>query len=498
MAKKYILALDQSTSGTKAILFTKDCTLHHRVTILHEQINPRPDWVEHDPEEIYENSKKAISRVMIEGDASWDEIASIAVTNQRETGMVWDSETGIPIYNAIVWQCPRAKEQCDQIAKDPKIPEYIYQKTGLHLSPYFTAPKVQWILNNVKDAKNKALSGKLKFGTIDSWVIWNLTGGKVHATDFSNASRTLLMDLHNLVWDEKLLEIFEIPKKMMPDIKPSDIIFGYTQCDDFIPEGIPISGVMGDSHAALFGQNCFDVGMTKATYGTGSSVMMNIGDKLVYSDSGIVTSVGWVTSNETVYVLEGNINSTGKTIEWLVQTNYISNPKESGILASQIRDNGGVYFVPAFTGLGAPYWDDSAKGIITGLTLGTKRENIVRAAEESIAYQINDILERMQKDSGVPLTQLRVDGGPTRDKFLMQFQSDISNTNVVVPEVEELSALGSANMAGLATNFWKSVNEIKQKRRVLAEFYPSMMEEDRIKNKKGWSDAINRALVKKA
>ena len=225
---------------------------------------------------------------------------------------------------------------------------------------------------------------------------------------------------------------------------------------------------------------------------------MNIGDKLVYSDSGIVTSVGWVTSNETVYVLEGNINSTGKTIEWLVQTNYISNPKESGILASQIRDNGGVYFVPAFTGLGAPYWDDSAKGIITGLTLGTKRENIVRAAEESIAYQINDILERMQKDSGVPLTQLRVDGGPTRDKFLMQFQSDISNTNVVVPEVEELSALGSANRAGLATNFWKSVNEIKQKRRVLAEFYPSMMEEDRIKNKKGWSDAINRALVKKA
>ena len=229
----------------------------------------------------------------------------------------------------------------------------------------------------MKDAKTRLIR-KIEIWHHRFWVIWNLTGGKVHATDFSNASRTLLMDLHNLVWDEKLLEIFEIPKKMMPDIKPSDIIFGYTQCDDFIPEGIPISGVMGDSHAALFGQNCFDVGMTKATYGTGSSVMMNIGDKLVYSDSGIVTSVGWVTSNETVYVLEGNINSTGKTIEWLVQTNYISNPKESGILASQIRDNGGVYFVPAFTGLGAPYWDDSAKGIITGLTLGTKRENIVR------------------------------------------------------------------------------------------------------------------------
>ena len=498
MAKKYILAIDQSTSGTKAILFTKDCTLHHRVTILHAQLNPRPDWVEHDPEEIFENIKKAISKVMIEGNASWDEIASIAVTNQRETGMVWDSETGKPIYNAIVWQCPRAKEQCDQLAKNPEIPEYIYKKTGLHLSPYFTAPKVQWILNNVAEAKKKASSGSLKFGTMDSWVIWKLTGGKVHATDFSNASRTLLMDLEELIWDDKLLEIFEIPKNMMPDIKPSDSIFGYTEKDGFIPEGVPISGVMGDSHAALFGQNCFNVGMTKATYGTGSSVMMNIGHRPVYSDSGIVTSVGWVMSNETVFVLEGNVNSTGKTIEWLVQTEYISTPKESGIIASQISGNGGVYFVPAFTGLGAPYWDDSAKGIITGLTLGTKKEHIVRATEESIAYQINDILERMQNDSGVTLAQLRVDGGPTRDKFLMQFQSDISNTKVVVPEVEELSALGSANMAGLAMGFWKSRSEIEQKRSVLAEFVPLMIEKDRIKNKKGWSDAINRALTKKA
>ncbi|HZK27420.1 MAG TPA: glycerol kinase GlpK [Thermoclostridium sp.] len=498
MSKKYILAIDQSTSGTKAILFTKHCTLHHRVTISHAQLNPRPDWVEHNPKEIYENIKKAISKVMIEGNASWGEIASIAVTNQRETGVVWDSRDGEPIYNAIVWQCPRAKEQCDQLAKKPGIPEYIYKKTGLHLSPYFTAPKVQWILNNVAKAKSKVCYGSLKFGTMDSWVIWNLTGGKVHATDFSNASRTLLMDLEELTWDDKLLEIFEIPSHMVPDIKPSDSIFGYTQAEGFIPEGIPISGVMGDSHAALFGQNCFNVGMTKATYGTGSSVMMNIGKEPVYSNSGIVTSVGWVTSNETVYVLEGNINSTGKTIEWLVQTEYISNAKESEVIASQISDNGGVYFVPAFTGLSAPYWDDSAKGLITGLTLGTKKENIVRAAEESIAYQINDILERMQKDSGVTLAQLRVDGGPTRDKFLMQFQSDISNTKVVVPEVEELSALGSAHMAGLATNFWESLSEIEQKRSVLAEFNPLMIEKNRTKNKKGWSDAVNRALTKKA
>jgi len=497
MAEKYILAIDQSTSGTKAILFTKDCTVHHRVTIAHKQHYPHSEWVEHDPEEISQNVRIAISEVMREGNASWNEISCIAMTNQRETGMVWDCETGKPVYNAIVWQCPRAREQCEQLAKDPGITEYIHRKTGLHLSPYFTAPKIQWILNNVKGTKEKASSGHLKFGTMDSWVIWNLTGGKVHATDYSNASRTLLMDLENLAWDQKLLEIFEIPVQMMPEIKPSDSIFGYTSGDPVIPEGIPVSGVMGDSHAALFGQNCFGIGMTKTTYGTGSSVMMNIGDKPVYSGSGIVTSVGWVTSGDKVYVLEGNINCTGKTIEWLVNAGFISSPKETGKIASKTSDNGGVYFVPAFTGLGAPYWDNSARAVITGLTLGATKDNIIRAAEESIVYQITDILDLMQNDSGISLEELRVDGGPTRDAFLMQFQSDIAKTKVVVSNVEEISALGSANMAGLATGFWSSRNEIEQKRKVLAEFAPQMDEQTRTRNKKGWHDAVMRALSKK-
>lgn len=498
MAAKYILAIDQSTSGTKAILFTRDCTVRHRVTIAHTQHYPHSEWVEHDPEEIIQNIRLAISKVMCEANACWSEISCIAVTNQRETGMIWDCETGKPVYNAIVWQCPRAKEKCnDLLAQNPEINEYIHKKTGLHLSPYFTAPKIQWILNNVAGTKEKALSGCLKFGTMDSWVIWNLTGGRVHATDFSNASRTLLMDLEKLTWDQELLDIFEIPHQMMPEIMPSDNIFGFTTGDSIIPKGIPISGVMGDSHAALFGQNCFKNGMTKATYGTGSSVMMNIGEKPVYSSSGIVTSVGWITSKDKVYVLEGNINHTGKTIEWLVNAGFISSSVESGRIAAKTGDNGGVYFVPAFTGLGAPYWDNSAKAVITGLTLTTKKENIIRAAEESIAYQITDILDLMQKDSAISLEELRVDGGPTRDAFLMQFQSDIAKTKVVVSNVEEISALGSANMAGLATGFWESRSEIEQKRLVLAEYVPQMEEQARAMNKKGWHDAIMRALSKK-
>lgn len=497
MEEKYILAIDQSTSGTKAILFTRDCTVYHRVTVPHVQHYPKPEWVEHDPEEIYQNVRLAISRVMQEGNVFWKEIAAIAVTNQRETGVVWDGETGKPVYNAVVWQCPRAREQCAKLAEDPETAEYIRKKTGLHLSPYFTAPKIQWILNNVPGVKENAESGRLKFGTMDSWVIWNLTGGKVHATDFSNASRTLLMGLGKLEWDRNLMDIFEIPVQMMPEIMPSDSIFGYTEGDAFIPKGIPVSGVMGDSHAALFGQNCFSIGMTKATYGTGSSVMMNIGEKPVYSESGIVTSVGWVTSGEKVYVLEGNVNCSGKTIAWLVDAGFIKNPKESGRIASSMADNGGVYFVPAFTGLGAPYWDNSAKAVITGLTLGAKLENIVRAAEESIVYQITDILDLMQKDSNVVLSELRVDGGATGDTFLMQFQADIANTKVVVPRVEELSALGSANMAGLATGFWSRLSELEQKRSVIAEFVPQMDEEKRIMYKKGWHDAVRRALSNK-
>ena len=497
MSKKYILAVDQSTSGTKAILFTKDCAVHQRVTIPHAQIHPQPDWVEHDPLEIAENVKKAMLQVIQAGNASWDEVACISLTNQRETGMVWNAETGKPVYNAIVWQCVRAAGICGRISDVPGKSEMIYRKTGLQLSPYFTAPKVSWILEHVPEARAMADKGVLKFGTMDSWVLWNLTGGKVHATDFSNASRTLLLNLSLLQWDDELLQLFGISARMMPEIMPSDSIFGYTAGDASIPSGIPISGVMGDSHAALFGQNCYRPGLTKATYGTGSSVMMNIGSKPVFPGSGIVTSVGWVSSSDTVFVLEGNINSTGRTIEWLVgNTGLLSGAKESGMIADRIPDNGGVYFVPAFTGLGAPYWDNNARGIITGLTFETTKEHIIRAAEESIAHQITDIVELMQKDAGIRLSELRADGGPMRDAFLMQFQSDISGAKVIVPVIEGLSALGSSNMAGLATGFWLNREEIEQKRKVLCEFIPGMDEKTRLKYRKGWREAVSRVLTR--
>lgn len=494
MAKKYILAVDQSTSGTKASLISGELTIDYQVSVAHSQHYPKPGWVEHDPEEIWQNVRKVILKVVQEGNVSWSEIAAIAVTNQRETGLIWDSETGKPVYNAIVWQCSRAKEQCGQLAKDNEIAEYIRKKTGLHLSPYFTAPKIQWILNNITGLKEKASTGRLKFGTVDSWIIWNLTGGKVHATDYSNASRTLLLDLEKLRWDQKLLDIFEIPCQMTPEIKPSDSIFGYTAGDSDIPDGIPISGVMGDSHAALFGQNCFSIGMTKATYGTGSSVMMNTGSKPVFSDNGIVTSIGWITSEDKVYVLEGNINFSGRTIQWLVDAGFISSPKETGEIASKLSDNGGVYLVPAFTGLGSPYWDNSAKATVTGLTLTSKTAHIVRAAEESIVYQITDILDIMQIDSGIKIAELRVDGGATGDSFLMQFQSDIANTKVVISKEKELTSLGSACMAGLATGFWKNRGELEQRRSVSAVYTPQIDEDKRTMYKKGWQDAVSRAL----
>jgi glycerol kinase len=510
MNGKYILAIDQSTSGTKAILFTRDCTVHRRVTLPHTQLHPRSGWVEHDPSEIAANVTKAAEGVLRDGSAAWEDVAAISLTNQRETGMVWDRETGKPVYNAIVWQCPRAVGICERIGKAPGIREMVFRKTGLPLSPYFTAPKIRWILENVEDARKMADAGRLLFGTVDSWVLWNLTGGKVHATDYSNASRTMLLNIHEMKWDKDLLDLFGIPESMMPELRLSDSIFGYTdRCCGLpgslqgairdgilcpVPDGIPVSGVMGDSHAALFGQNCYRAGMTKATYGTGSSVMMNIGSRPVFSSSGIVTSVGWACSEDRVYVLEGNINCTGRTIQWLTQNlGILGSPRECGSIASRLLDNGGVYFVPAFTGLGAPYWDDNARGIISGLTLDTTREHIIRAAEESIAYQIADITDRMQKEARVALEELRADGGPTRDAFLMQFQSELSGTRVVVPEVEELSALGSAAMAGLAVGFWKHRSEIEERNATLAVYSPSLPAEVRTRYKQGWNNAVRQA-----
>ena len=421
-------------------------------------------------------------------------VAAIAISNQRETVVIWDKDTGKPVYNAIVWQCQRGDEICKRLEAQG-LGQTIREKTGLVLSPYFSASKISWILDNVQGVRSRAESGKLLCGNIDAWLIWKLTGGKAHATDYSNASRTQLFDINKLKWDDELLTAFNIPSCMMPEVRSSNELFGYTHKSGGFEREIPISGVMGDSHAALFGQNCVEKGMTKATYGTGSSIMMNIGIKPVFSDSGIVTSLAWGMDGIVNYVFEGNINFTGDTIRWLAEDlELISNSNEAVKLASSVVGNEGVYLVPAFAGLSAPYWDTGARATITGMTRGTKKAHIVRAAEESIAYQIKDIVDLMKKESGVDLTELRVDGGPTRDDFLMQFQADILDVTVVRNKIEELSALGSAYMAGLCMGIWNNIGEITALRNLDTVFQSRMREDERALLCKGWKDAIKRTL----
>lgn len=493
MSNRYILTIDQSTSATKAIIFDDKGNLIHRYNILHKQYYPKPGWVEHDPEEIFENTVKAIKEVTRESRVNLSDIIAISITNQRETALVWDKKTGKPIYNAIVWQCKRSADICEMLEKEG-LNQTIKERSGLNLSPYFSASKIKWILENVELAKEKAKKGELLFGTIDSWLVWKLTEGKNHFTDYTNASRTQLLNLKELKWDQKLLEIFDIPTSMLPELKTSDDILGCLDIGDSHSK-LPITGVIGDSHAALFGQTCFEKGMAKATYGTGSSVMMNVGKEALIPSSGIVGSLGWVLKKDTSYVLEGNINYTGATIKWLVENlELISDPKESGVIASSVEDNGGVYLVPAFVGLGAPYWDSEARAIITGMSSSTKKAHIVRAAEESIAYQIKDIIELMIDESKIPLKELRVDGGPTRDEFLMQFQADILNVPVVKVKIEELSALGSAFIAGIALGLWNNFSELIALRKIDRVFTPKMQEEEIDRLYKGWKQAVRRSL----
>jgi glycerol kinase len=491
---KYILSIDQSTSGTKAILFDKQGRVVHRCTREHRQYYPKPGWVEHDPEEIYQKTLEVINNLLIETSILKEQLTVISITNQRETVVVWDKISGKPVYNAIVWQCQRAEEICKQL-KEKSYDKIVNEKTGLVLSPYFSAAKVKWILNNVPGAREKAESGQLMLGTIDSWIIWKLTGEIEHVTDYSNASRTQLFNINTLMWDKDLLEIFTISPTMLPVVKFSDEIFGYTKTTQALINGLPISGVMGDSHAALFGQNCFKIGMAKATYGTGSSIMMNIGKTPLESRTGLVTSIAWGRSKEIYYVFEGNINSTGATIKWLVENlEMIPSSKACEEVAMKVRDNGGVYFVPGFTGLGAPYWASDARAIICGLTMGTNKGHIVRSALESIAYQIKDILDLMVKDSGLELNELRVDGGPTGNDFLMKFQADIIDVKIVRSKIEELSALGSAYMAGLVVGFWESIEQIQSLRKEDVQFESSMESKTRSLLYKGWKDAVKRAL----
>jgi glycerol kinase len=495
--EQYILSIDQSTSATKAILFDSKGGLVHRCNAEHGQYYPQPGWVEHDPVVIYENTVRVIGEVIRDSGVDQHEIKVLAVTNQRETVVVWDKNTGKPVYNALVWQCQRAGEICRTIAAKG-FGSVVKEKTGLVLSPYFSAAKVKWILDHVEGAREKADNRELLMGTIDSWLIWNLTGRKVHATDYSNASRTQLFNIKELKWDEELLNIFTIPASMLPDVKYSDEIFGYTSAEQGLDREIPISGILGDSHAALFGQNCFGKGMAKATYGTGSSIMMNLGGTPLDSRNGLVTSVAWGMNGTVEFVFEGNINCTGATIKWLADDmELIKNPKEAEYLAFSVSSNEGVYLVPAFVGLGAPYWDSDAKASITGITRSAKKANIVRAAEESIAYQIKDVLELMIAEAGIELQELRVDGGPTRDGFLMQFQADMLDTAVACSKIEELSALGSCMMAGLAAGIWKNREEIEKLREPGRVFVPAMMQEQRSSLYKGWKEAVERTMSKR-
>jgi len=497
MKKKYILAIDQSTSSTKAILFDDMGNMVIRCDENHKQYYPQSGWIEHDPEEIYKNTLRAIQNAIRESGVDQDHIVALAVTNQRETAVIWDRKTGKPIYNAIVWQCLRGTETCKTL-RDKGWSERVESKTGLLIDPYFSATKLKWIIDNVEGAREKAESGDLVFGTIDTWIIYKLTGCKVHATDYSNACRTMLYNIYDLQWDQELLELMGLPTNMTPEVKYGDEIFGYTAINEVFKREIPITGVMGDSHAALFGQNCFEEGMAKATYGTGSSVMMNIGHKPMKSPSGLVTSIGWGYGGEIVYVFEGNIHCTGATIKWLVEDlQLVPNSHITEEIASSVADNNGVYLVPAFSGLGAPYWDNQAKACLKGMLRNTKRAHVVRAALEAIAYQIKDVLDLMIKGSGTPLKELRVDGGPTRNNFLMQFQADMLHCRLVRTNVEEVSAFGAALMAGLAVGLWRDFAQVQSLRKVDKVFSFKMNIQTVQKNCRGWKQAIASVLTNK-
>lgn len=495
--KQYIISVDQSTSATKAVLFNDKCELIYRSTIPHEQFYPAPGWVEHDAEQIYANTLRAVRQVVESGNIEPNAVCSVAITNQRETAVVWNKETGKPIYNAVVWQCQRGADICADLV-NRGYSETIKSKSGLIIDPYFSASGIKWILDNVEGARALAGENKLLGGTIDSWLLWKFTNGEVHATDYTNASRTLLFNIHTLDWDDELLSLFTIPRSMMPEPKPCDSIFGESTIQDIFPEPVVIAGILGDSHGALAGQMCFEPGMGKSTYGTGSSVMVNIGEKAVEASGGLVTSVGFAACGKVYYAFEGNIHCTGATIKWLEeQLQLIGSPLEVESLATSIPDNGGVYFVPAFAGLGAPWWDSQAKAMIYGMTLGTGKAHVVRAALEAIAYQVKDLVDLMTQQAGILLKELRVDGGPTKNHFLMQFQSDMLNATINRSGIEEASALGAVVMNVLARGIWKSLEEVAALRNTEQIITPRMEEEKRKQLYQGWFNAMRRVAAPK-
>ena len=491
----FILAIDQSTSATKVILFDASANLIHRLSFSHGQYYPANGFVEHDAEEIFSNTVKGMTEILRVSGIPVSELAAISITNQRETSLIWDKTTGKPIANAAVWQCQRGKDFCAEL-NEKGYNRIIREKTGLITDPYFSASKLRWIINQVPGAKEKARKGELLLGTMDSWLLWKLTNGMVHATDFSNACRTMLFNINTLKWDEELIELFDLHPAMFPEVKFSDKIFGYTDPAVVFGQPVAIAGLLGDSHAALFGQNCFEPGMAKATYGTGSSVMMNIGNEPLSAPAGLVTSVGYGLAGKIDFVFEGNIHCTGDTINWLVNdAELISSAAETEQLALSITDSNQVYFVPAFVGLGAPWWDNHARASISGMARNTKKAHIVRAALESIAYQIKDLIDLMVENAGIPIREMRVDGGPTRNSFLMQFQSDMLRKEVFRSNIEEISALGSAFMAGLACGLWKDLDEIKALRKTDNPFRPKMAANDVERLYSGWKLAVKRTRL---
>lgn len=493
--EQYILALDQGTTSSRAILFNKSGEIVHTAQKEFTQYFPQPGWVEHSPNEIWGSILSVIAGVLSESGIKADQIAGIGITNQRETTVVWDKETGEPIYNAIVWQSRQTSEICDEL-RGKDYDQLFREKTGLLIDAYFSGTKVKWILDNVKNAREKANNGKLLFGTIDTWLIWKLSGGRAHVTDYSNASRTLMFNIFELEWDDELLAILGIPKTMLPEVRPSSEVYAKTVDYHFFGKEIPIAGVAGDQQAALFGQACFEKGMAKNTYGTGCFMLMNTGDKAVQSEHGLLTTIAWGLNGKVQYALEGSIFVAGSAIQWLRDgLRILKNAMDSEDYAGKVDSTAGVYVVPAFVGLGTPYWDSDVRGAVFGLTRGTSKEHFVRATLESLAYQTKDVLSAMEADSGIELKTLRVDGGAVKNNFLMSFQSDILNVPVERPIINETTALGAAYLAGLAVSFWKDQEEIAKQWAIERQFNPKMTEEKRKSLYEGWKKAVNAAIA---
>ena len=489
--KQYVIALDQGTTSSRCIVFDRQQNIVALEQREFAQHYPKPGWVEHDPMEIYSTQYGVLIESLVGNSIDPTDIAAIGITNQRETAIVWDKDTGKPIYNAIVWQCRRTAGLCEELKRDEAFTEYVKEHTGLLIDAYFSATKIQWILDHVEGARERAQQGKLLFGTVDSWLVWKLTGGKVHVTDYTNASRTMLYNIRDLRWDETICEKLGIPMSMLPRVCNSSEIYGYVNLQGV---EVPIAGIAGDQQAALFGQTCFAPGEAKNTYGTGCFLLMNTGDQLYRSENGLISTIAIGLNGKVQYALEGSVFVGGAVIQWVRdELRFITESRDAEYYAQKVPDTGGVYLVPAFTGLGAPYWDMYARGCLIGITRGTTREHIIRAAQESIAYQSYDLVEAMEKDTGIHLTELSVDGGASRDKFLMQFQADILGKQVRRPMIRETTALGAAYLAGLATGFWRDLEEIRAQWTLDSLYTPNMDQPQRDKLLRGWHKAVGRS-----